>query len=37
VALVGSSGLVEIAIRDGSAARELGLQRGTAVTLVPGA
>jgi S-adenosylmethionine hydrolase len=37
VALVGSSGLVEIAIRDGSAARDFGLQRGSAVTLVPGA
>lgn len=35
VALVGSSGLVEIAVRDGSAARELGLQRGSAITLRP--
>lgn len=33
VALVGSSGLVEIAVRDGSAARELGLERGTVVVL----
>jgi S-adenosylmethionine hydrolase len=35
LALVGSSGLVEIAVRDGSAAAELGLARGSAVVLVP--
>jgi S-adenosylmethionine hydrolase len=35
VALVGSSGLVEIARRDGSAAALLGLERGSAVVLVP--
>ena len=35
VALIGSSGLVEIAVREGSAARELGLQRGTPLTLRP--
>jgi S-adenosylmethionine hydrolase len=35
VALVGSSGLVEIALRDGSAAAHLGLARGTAVVLLP--
>ena len=35
VALVGSSGLVEIALRDGNAAAQLGLQRGSAVLLVP--
>ena len=34
-ALVGSSGLVEIALRDGSAASRLGLARGTAVLLIP--
>ena len=33
VALVGSSGLVEIAVRDGSAAERLGLSRGAPVTL----
>jgi S-adenosylmethionine hydrolase len=33
VALVGSSGLVEIAVRDGDAARVLGLRRGTVVAL----
>jgi S-adenosyl-L-methionine hydrolase (adenosine-forming) len=33
VALVGSSGLVEIAVRDGSAARSLGVARGDAVVL----
>lgn len=33
VALVGSSGLVEIAVRDGSAAMMLGLARGSAVVL----
>lgn len=32
--LVGSSGLVEIAVRDGSAARELGLRRGDEVLLI---
>jgi S-adenosyl-L-methionine hydrolase (adenosine-forming) len=32
VALVGSSGLLEIAVRDGSAARTLGLRRGDPVT-----
>jgi S-adenosylmethionine hydrolase len=35
VALVGSSGLVEIAVRDGSAAATLGLKRGSAVVLRP--
>jgi S-adenosylmethionine hydrolase len=35
VALIGSSGLVEVALREGSAAAELGLRRGTAVVLVP--
>jgi S-adenosylmethionine hydrolase len=34
IALVGSSGLVEIAIRDGSAADRLGLRRGSAVVLM---
>ena len=34
-ALVGSSGLVEIAVRDGSAAAALGLRRGSAVVLQP--
>lgn len=34
-ALVGSSGLVEIAVRDGSAAALLGLRRGTGVVLHP--
>lgn len=33
IALVGSSGLVEIAVRDGSAASELGVARGDAVIL----
>ena len=33
VALVGSSGLVEIAVRDGNAAATLGLERGAAVVL----
>jgi S-adenosylmethionine hydrolase len=33
VAVVGSSGLIEIAVRDGSAARMLGLSRGSPVTL----
>jgi S-adenosylmethionine hydrolase len=32
-ALVGSSGLVEVAVRDGSAAATLGLKRGDAVLL----
>lgn len=35
VALVGSSGLVEIARRDGNAATELGLTRGSEVWLLP--
>ena len=35
VALVGSSGLVEIACRDGSAAKTLGLERGSQVLLQP--
>jgi S-adenosylmethionine hydrolase len=35
VALVGSSGLLEIAVRDGSAAASLGLRRGDRVTLRP--
>lgn len=35
VALVGSSGLVEIALRDGSAAAYLGLARGSVVVLLP--
>ena len=35
VALVGSSGLVEIAVRDGSAADRLGLRRGSSVVLLP--
>jgi S-adenosylmethionine hydrolase len=35
VALVGSSGLVELALREGSAAAALGLRRGAAVVLVP--
>jgi hypothetical protein len=35
VALTGSSGLVEIAVRDGSAAERLGLCRGAAVLLRP--
>jgi S-adenosylmethionine hydrolase len=35
VALVGSTGLVEIARRDGSAARELGVGRGAPVILTP--
>ena len=33
VALVGSSGLIEVAVREGSAARELGLRRGATVVL----
>ena len=33
VALVGSSGLIEIAVRDGSAAERLGLKRGTVVRI----
>jgi S-adenosylmethionine hydrolase len=33
VALVGSSGLIEIAVRDGSAASSLGLSRGTTVSV----
>lgn len=35
LALIGSSGLVEIAVRDGSAAAHLGLQRGSEVLLRP--
>lgn len=35
VALVGSSGLVELALRDGSAATEVGLRRGAVVVLLP--
>jgi S-adenosylmethionine hydrolase len=35
VALVGSSGLVEIALREGNAANALGLARGSAVVLLP--
>jgi len=35
LALVGSSGLVEIAVRNGSAAEQLGLQRGSSVALLP--
>ena len=35
LALVGSSGLVEIAVRDGSAAEQLGLRRGSGVALLP--
>jgi Uncharacterized conserved protein len=34
IALVGSSGLVEIAVREGNAARELGLTRGSEVVLM---
>ena len=33
VAIVGSSGLIEVAVREGSAARELGLKRGAPVVL----
>jgi S-adenosylmethionine hydrolase len=36
VALVGSSGLIEIAVRDGNAATTLGLQRGSVVRLREG-
>ena len=36
LALTGSNGLVEIAVRDGSAARVLGLERGKGVLLRPG-
>jgi S-adenosyl-L-methionine hydrolase (adenosine-forming) len=36
VALVGSSGLVEISVRDGSAAAVTGLSRGAQVEVVPG-
>ncbi|HEX7123563.1 MAG TPA: SAM-dependent chlorinase/fluorinase [Gemmatimonadaceae bacterium] len=35
VAMVGSSGLLEIAVRDGSAAQTLGLGRGTPVLWIP--
>jgi S-adenosylmethionine hydrolase len=33
LALVGSTGLIEIAVRDGSARDQLGIQRGTRVVL----
>jgi len=36
VALVGSSGLLEVAVRDGSAALRLGLSRGSVVRFLPG-
>jgi S-adenosylmethionine hydrolase len=36
LALTGSSGFVEIAVRNGSAADELGLGRGASVVLHPG-
>ena len=36
VALVGSSGLIEVAVRDGSAAIALGLTRGTSVRVRDG-
>jgi S-adenosylmethionine hydrolase len=36
LALVGSGGLIEIAVREGSAAQRFGLQRGTKVTLLRG-
>ena len=36
LALCGSTGLIEIAVRDGSAARELGLSRGSPVRYRPG-
>ena len=36
VALTGSNGLIEIAVRDGSAAQSLGLRRGVEVVLRPG-
>jgi S-adenosylmethionine hydrolase len=35
IALVGSSGLVEVAVRDGSASSLLGLARGSSVVLLP--
>ena len=35
IALVGSSGLVEVAVRDGSASAQLGLARGSSVVLLP--
>lgn len=35
LALVGSSGLLEVAVREGSAARRLGVARGAAVRLLP--
>jgi S-adenosylmethionine hydrolase len=34
-ALAGSTGLIEVALRDGNAARALGLRRGSAVILRP--
>ena len=36
VALVGSSGLIEVAVRDGSAATALGLKRGSIVRIRDG-
>jgi hypothetical protein len=36
VAVTGSNGLIEIAVRDGSAAQSLGLRRGAPVVLRPG-
>ena len=36
LALVGSNGLVEVAVREGNAAAQLGLERGMAVSLVSG-
>ena len=35
VAVIGSSGLIEVAVRDGSAARDLGLTRGSVVVFRP--
>jgi S-adenosylmethionine hydrolase len=35
IALCGSTGLIEIAVREGSAARELGLRRGSSVLFRP--
>ena len=35
VALVGSSGLLEVAVRDGNAAAVLGLRRGSEVSVEP--
>ena len=36
VVLVGSSGLLEVAVREGNAARKLGVRRGDSVVLAPG-